>query len=79
MATKRTAKPKAPPPKLTLSWSDDETLNANYIHHCYRFLFSDGSMVNVIAVRDDSDLRGAVLEITGKERIAGVAQLDPDE
>jgi hypothetical protein len=37
---------------------------------------SDGSTVDVSAVRDDSDLRAAILEHTKAERIAGVTQVD---
>jgi len=40
-------------------------------------MFSDGRFVDVRAIRDDSDLRGVVLEYAQAERIEGVARLDP--
>jgi hypothetical protein len=36
---------------------------------------NDGSCVSIRAIRDDSDLRAAVLEFTKAERIEGVATL----
>ena len=42
----------------------------------YRFLLDDGRTQDVIADRDDSDLRDAVLTRTKASKIVGVAQLD---
>ena len=48
---------------------------AMYKRKIHRFLLSDGSCVDVVAIRDDSDLRAAVLDLTKVERIEGVAHL----
>jgi hypothetical protein len=39
----------------------------------FRFLFSDGSTLDVTAIRDDSDLREAARLYAKAERIEGVA------
>lgn len=57
----------------------DGTLRAKYHWTTYRFLMSDGSSVDVVAVRDDSDLRGALLEHTKCGAIAGSVSLPYDE
>lgn len=44
----------------------------------FRFMLSDGSTLDVVGDRDDSDLRTAVVEHT-KLSIAGVAQIAPDD
>lgn len=46
-----------------------------------RFMLSDGTTLDVISTRDDSDVREAVLLYTKAERIEGVAVLpyDPPE
>ena len=71
--------PKTPlPPRILLEQAEDGTLIATYPMKRYRFMFSDGSTIDVVGmIRDDSDLRGAVLEITKAERIEGVARVDP--
>lgn len=61
-------------------------LIAEYHWTHYRFMFTDGQTLDVVAVRDDSDLRGAILEHHyGKTindpkdgGIAGVARLPVD-
>ena len=45
----------------------------------YRFMLNDGTTLDVIADRDDSDLRGAVLAHTGADKIEGVARIAPDD
>lgn len=42
----------------------------------WRFLFSDGQTVDVIATRDDSTLRAWVIKQTGADRIEGVALVE---
>lgn len=57
-------------------------LGAHYEAHTYRFLFSDGTTVDVIAHRDDSDLRAAVMKFLhhGREiAIVGCATLEVDD
>lgn len=49
---------------------------ARYPWKTYRFLLDDGSTFDVQAVRDDSDLRGAVLEHTKATKIEGVATIN---
>lgn len=44
----------------------------------YRFMFDDGSTLDVLIDRDDSTLRDAVLKRAGKDRIEGVAVV-PDQ
>ncbi len=50
-------------------------LIAQYHWSRYRFMFTDGRTFDVVAIRDDSDLRGAVLDHFKAEGIAGVATL----
>jgi hypothetical protein len=66
-----------PDRRLTLAPGDDGVVVASYTWKTYRFMFSDGRFVDVRAIRDDSDLRGFVLEYAQAERIEGVARLDP--
>ena len=40
------------------------------VHHV-RYLLSDGSTIDCLSTSDDSDLRAAVLRVTGVERIEG--------
>jgi hypothetical protein len=47
--------------RVTLDGSGG-VLTASYSWAVYRFLFSDGQFLDVKAIRDDSDLRAAVLE-----------------
>jgi hypothetical protein len=74
LPTKKAAPKPKPRPRLRLA-EQDGVLAAVYPRHQYRFLFDDGSTLDVVAYRDDSDLREAMLEAAGNdvERIAGVA------
>jgi hypothetical protein len=72
MAT--TPKQPKPEPRVTLSALGDGAL-AGYQWRVYRFLLSDGKTLDVTAMRDDSDLRSAVLAFTKAERIEGVATM----
>lgn len=58
-----------------LAQEDDHTLMATWPLHRYRFMFSDGRTLDVLSPRDDSDLRGALLDHLGADAIVGVAQL----
>lgn len=51
---------------------------ARYRQRTYRFLLSNGETVDVVAARDDSDLRAAVVEqfVPPDGRIEGVAALE---
>ena len=68
--------------RVTLD-SNGDSFVAQYTWSRYRFMFTDGAVMDVVAIRDDSDLRGAVLELhygkTIKDPkdggIAGVATL----
>lgn len=71
------AEPK-PPPRVRLEPQSDGTYLAEYQWHRYRFLLTDGRTVDVWAIRDDSDLRGAVLTATKSDGLAGAATL-PEE
>lgn len=54
-------------------------LVAAYARHCYRVLLSDGTVLDVEGIRDDSSLRAALLRHAGKGKdvsIAGVAEVD---
>jgi hypothetical protein len=53
----------------------DGILVADWPSRLVRFLLADGRTVDVLTARDDSDLRGALLEATGAEAIAGVVTL----
>jgi hypothetical protein len=46
--------------RVALQDRDGEVF-ARYTWKCYRFMFSDGATLDVNAIRDDSDLREAVL------------------
>jgi hypothetical protein len=65
------------PPRVSLSQSGDGTFKAQYQWKVYRFLLDDGSTRDVIAIRDDSDLREAVLKETKAGKIEGVATVGP--
>lgn len=54
----------------------DGSVKAVYQWKTFRFLLDDGRTLDVQAIRDDSDLRGAVLAHTKAERIQGVADID---
>jgi hypothetical protein len=63
-----------------LSPNGDGSVIAGYPWKVFRFLFSDGSTLDVIAIRDDSDLREAARLYAKAERIEGVAtvkEIDP--
>jgi hypothetical protein len=62
-------------PRVFLTPFGDDGAIAGYPWKVYRFLLSDGRTLDVTAIRDDSDLRGAVLEFTKAERIEGVATI----
>ncbi len=74
--------PPPTPPKLELvpviegdGTDDTVVLHAKYPWQWFRFMLNDGQTVDVFAVRDDSDMRGAVLEATKATKIEGVARL----
>lgn len=73
MAAKKDTTP--PDRRVVFTTERDGSFKATYTWRRYRFLMSDGSTVDVQAVRDDSDLRAAVLAATGVEAIAGVVTL----
>lgn len=63
----------------------DGSVVITFPERTYRFLFSDGRTVDVVSVRDDSDVRKVVLDLFGadlpkEERkgfsIAGVVRLE---
>lgn len=55
--------------------TDDRTYVATWPTMRLRFLLADGTTIDVITTRDDSDLRERVLETTGTDRIEGVARV----
>ena len=59
--------------RIVLDPDGDGRLIVRYPSIVYRFLFSDGSTVDVEGHRDDSDLRGELLRVLKKEKIEGVA------
>jgi hypothetical protein len=59
-APAKRAAPKEPPVRLVPN--GDGTLRASWPVHAYRFLFADGTVLNVESVRDDSVLRGALID-----------------
>jgi len=67
------------PPDRRVVLEDDGTgvLVASYTWKLYRFLLSDGRTVDIKAIRDDSDLRATILEVTKVEKIEGMARV-PD-
>lgn len=70
-----TKKDQIPPERRVTLSPNGHGVIAGYGWKVYRFLLDDGSTLDVIAIRDDSDLRAAVLEHTKAERIAGVATI----
>ena len=58
--------------RVTLTEHQKGQLIATRPKECYRFLLAGGDVVDVLADRDDSDLRVAILDYTGAERIDGV-------
>lgn len=63
------------PNPITITPDVAGDLIANYPTFVFRFLFSDGRTMDVYALRDDSDLRAAVLAYAKADRIEGVAKL----
>lgn len=56
-------------PKL---WErSDGSYRAEWRTYTVRYMLDDGRTIDVETSRDDSDLRGALLAVTGAERIAG--------
>lgn len=53
----------------------DGVLVAEWPEFIVRFLFSDGTTLDVKTHRDDSDLRSAILAYAKKERIEGSARI----
>lgn len=53
----------------------DGTLLAVWPYHTIRFLLDDGRTIDVTTAKDDSDLRGALLEHMKAERIEGSVRL----
>lgn len=58
---------------VRLKHLENGDLVAEYASTRYRFLLSDGSTVDVVALADDSTLRGEVLKAVRVPRIEGVA------
>lgn len=56
---------------------ENGTLQATYEWTTFRFLLSDGRILDVSAIHDDSHLRSAVLAHAKAERIEGVAIVPP--
>ena len=50
-----------------------ERLEVQYRFKTFRYLFDGGQVIDVIAIDDDSYVRGAVLNVTGHDGIVGVA------
>jgi len=65
--------------RVTLTLQDDGSYLATWPLQRHRFLLSDGRTIDVVTSRDDSDLRGALLEATGAERIEGSVRLKAPE
>lgn len=75
-----TEKAKRPPNPVRLAATDaEDVFVALRPTQRFRFLLSDGRTVDVLADRDDSDLRAAVLDETKVERIEGVTRLPFEE
>jgi hypothetical protein len=60
----------------TLHEDDIVQLEARYNWKTFRFLFDNGKTLDVLAIRDDSDLRKWVLKVTGYPGIVGVAVIE---
>jgi hypothetical protein len=71
---------KIPATSVRLFPRADGSVTATWPQHRYRFLLSDGSTLDVVTPRDDSELRSAILAYTKVDRIEGCARLpDPDQ
>lgn len=69
-------KPDGPPHRgCVLHELPDGTLAAHWPSYMIRFLLSDGRTVDVVTDRDDSDLRGALVDHMKVERIEGSTRL----
>lgn len=88
MTTTRSTRAVPKPSYRSVALQDkDGECFARYVWHRYRFMFSDGATLDVNAIRDDSDLREAVLiHHYGKKimdpkdgSIVGVARLSVEE
>jgi hypothetical protein len=55
----------------------ERQLHVERPQYTYRFLFSDGRTLDVLADNDDSDVREAVRVYAEADRIAGVAKIEP--
>jgi hypothetical protein len=60
---------------VTLTYREDDVYVAMWHQRRYRFMFSDGTTADVQSHADSSTLRAALLDLLGKERIEGVADL----
>lgn len=67
------------PDPLRLVEGEDGALRVVWREYTIRFLFSDGSTVDVRTSHDDSDLRGALLDHFKVERIEGSVRLDRND
>jgi len=74
-AAKRTAPPTRKPPVVVLEPGDRGVWVAVRESRLYRFLMSDGTVLDVLATGDDSDLRAAVLAHTKADQIMGVVKV----
>lgn len=69
------------PPAVIIETDADGRSVARYPLYVYRFLLSDGALVDVTAVRDDSELRGAVIKTFGADAalaVKGVVRLESE-
>jgi hypothetical protein len=64
-------------PRVKIETTEDGTLRASWPVFAYRVLFANGDTLTIESPRDDSDVRGAVLEHRKLEgdQIMGVARL----
>jgi hypothetical protein len=73
-----TKKPPPPRPTVTIDFRTGHRNVAVYEWRTYRILLDNGEVMDVEAIRDDSELRTAVLQLVGRDRrIAGVADITP--
>lgn len=68
-------KPKPGSERWPLIVEADGALVATWREHRVRFLLSDGRTIDVMTARDDSDLRGAVLDYLGGGALAIVGSV----
>lgn len=67
--------PGEPRPQCVLVPQPDGSYLATWPSFTLRFLLSDGRTVDVVTTKDDSDLRGALVELMGVERLEGSTRL----